>query len=46
MLDNAQQYNRPDSRIHRDAVRLQKFIQTKSEELAALEEEVKTFFLF
>ncbi|KAB7505112.1 Protein polybromo-1 [Armadillidium nasatum] len=39
MLDNAQQYNRPDSRIYKDAVKLQKFIQTKSEELSALEEE-------
>lgn len=33
MFDNAQQYNRPDSRIYRDAVKLQKFIQTKADEL-------------
>ncbi|XP_076040518.1 protein polybromo isoform X4 [Oratosquilla oratoria] len=39
MFDNAQQYNRPDSRIYRDAVKLQKFVQTKAEELAHLEEE-------
>lgn len=40
MLDNAQQYNRPDSRIFRDSVKLQKFIQTKAEELANVEEDV------
>lgn len=38
MFDNAQQYNRPDSRIYRDAVKLQKFIQTKADEL--MEDEV------
>ena len=27
MLNNAQQYNRPDSRIHRDAVTLQAAVQ-------------------
>ncbi|KAK7081997.1 Protein polybromo-1, partial [Halocaridina rubra] len=39
MFDNAQQYNRPDSRIYRDAVRLQKFVQNKSEELSGGDEE-------
>ncbi|XP_068230522.1 protein polybromo-1 isoform X3 [Palaemon carinicauda] len=39
MFDNAQQYNRPDSRIYRDAVKLQKFVQTKADELSPLDEE-------
>ncbi|KAK8745940.1 hypothetical protein OTU49_017190 [Cherax quadricarinatus] len=39
MFDNAQQYNRPDSRIYRDAVKLQKYIQNKSEEIMAMDEE-------
>lgn len=40
MFDNAQQYNRPDSRIYRDAVKLQKYIQNKAEEIMAIEDEV------
>ncbi|XP_050687170.1 protein polybromo-1-like isoform X6 [Eriocheir sinensis] len=39
MFDNAQQYNRPDSRIYRDAVKLQKYIQNKAEEIMAIEDE-------
>nr|XP_045600014.1 protein polybromo-1-like isoform X3 [Procambarus clarkii] len=39
MFDNAQQYNRPDSRIYRDAVKLQKYIQNKAEEIIAVDEE-------
>ncbi|XP_071547124.1 protein polybromo-1 isoform X2 [Panulirus ornatus] len=39
MFDNAQQYNRPDSRIYRDAVKLQKYVQIKAEEIAAVDEE-------
>ena len=40
MFDNAQQYNRPDSRIYRDAVKLQKYIQNKAEEIMAMDDEV------
>lgn len=43
MFDNAQQYNRPDSRIYRDAVKLQKYVQIKAEEIAAMDEEVRIF---
>lgn len=39
MFDNAQQYNRPDSRIYRDAVKLQKYIQNKAEEIMAMDDE-------
>ncbi|XP_042217828.1 protein polybromo-1-like isoform X3 [Homarus americanus] len=39
MFDNAQQYNRPDSRIYRDAVKLQKYIQNKAEEIMSIDEE-------
>ena len=46
MLDNAQSYNRPDSKIFRDAVKLQKFIGVKAQELSALEEEVGRLKLF
>ncbi|KAG7171343.1 polybromo-1-like 1 [Homarus americanus] len=41
MFDNAQQYNRPDSRIYRDAVKLQKYIQNKAEEIMSIDEEVR-----
>ena len=40
MFDNAQQYNRPDSRIYRDAVKLQKYVQNKAEEIMAVDDEV------
>ncbi|XP_066976704.1 protein polybromo-1 isoform X5 [Macrobrachium rosenbergii] len=39
MFDNAQQYNRPDSRIYRDAVKLQKFVQNKADELSTIDED-------
>lgn len=41
MFDNAQQYNRPDSRIYRDAVKLQRYVQAKAEEITAADEEVR-----
>lgn len=40
MFDNAQQYNRPDSRIYRDAVKLQKYVQNKAEEIMSMDDEV------
>ncbi|KAK4299042.1 hypothetical protein Pmani_003145 [Petrolisthes manimaculis] len=39
MFDNAQQYNRPDSRIFRDAVKLQRYVQAKVDEITAADEE-------
>ncbi|XP_064120961.1 protein polybromo-1-like isoform X6 [Macrobrachium nipponense] len=39
MFDNAQQYNRPDSRIYRDAVKLQKFVQNKADELSVIDDD-------
>ncbi|KAG0718393.1 Protein polybromo-1 [Chionoecetes opilio] len=39
MFDNAQQYNRPDSRIYRDAIKLQKYVQNKAEEVQAIDDE-------
>ncbi|KAG1687281.1 Protein polybromo-1 [Nymphon striatum] len=33
MFENAKKYNRPDSRIYKDAVKLQKFMQAKAKEL-------------
>lgn len=43
MFDNAQQYNRPDSRIYRDAVKLQRYVQAKAEEITAADEEVRVW---
>ncbi|CAG0881534.1 unnamed protein product [Darwinula stevensoni] len=37
MFENAKQYNRPDSRMYKDAVKLQKIMQTKLQELLELE---------
>ncbi len=37
MFENAKSYNRPDSRIYRDAAKLQKNMQAKCQELMDLE---------
>ena len=40
MFENAKSYNRPDSKLFKDAVKLQKLMQTKFQELLA-DDEVK-----
>lgn len=42
MFDNAKHYNRADSRIYKDAVKLQKIMQIKARELINLEKEVES----
>ncbi|XP_063225388.1 protein polybromo-1 isoform X25 [Bacillus rossius redtenbacheri] len=39
MFENAKKYNRPDSRLYKDAVKLQKLMQTKVHEILDLEQD-------
>ncbi|XP_069679864.1 protein polybromo-1 isoform X4 [Periplaneta americana] len=39
MFENAKKYNRPDSRLYKDAVKLQKIMQTKVQELLDFDQE-------
>ncbi|PNF18061.1 Protein polybromo-1 [Cryptotermes secundus] len=39
MFENAKKYNRPDSRLYKDAVKLQKIMQTKVQELLEFDQD-------
>lgn len=41
MFENAKKYNRADSRLYKDAVKLQKLMQAKVQELLELDHQVK-----
>ena len=40
MLENARQYNPPDSKLYKDSIRLQKVLQKKMAEMSADFDEV------
>lgn len=45
VFNNAQQYNIEESKIHRDAVKLQKFMRIKKEEFQRLQGQVSCILL-
>lgn len=45
MFENAKQYNRPDSKLYKDAVKLQRAMQAKAQELLA-DDEVDQVFVY
>lgn len=45
MFENAKQYNRPDSKLYKDAVKLQRVMQTKAQELLADDEVISKLLL-
>ena len=44
MFENAKQYNRPDSKIFKDAVKLHKLMNSKTQQDGFVEEDVRNFF--
>ena len=44
MFENAKQYNRPDSKIFKDAVKLHRLMNSKTQQDGFVEEDVRNFF--
>lgn len=46
MFENAKKYNRADSRLYKDAVKLQKLMQAKVQEVLEFDHQVKYVIKF